>query len=120
MTEPQKRMIDTSFAQCGVCGEENDNGFGYSPGGFAKIMWVCSECMPIAKDVYGAPQMQKKMFTEDAIKYGATKAGEYLEKIGKTDCSTITAEEWFEMFRIAERERALELRRLMASLCPPF
>lgn len=117
MTE---RLRDLSFALCGVCGDEHDCGFGYAPDDKSKIMWTCTECIPIAQHVYGAPPMEISRYKTLAIKKGGEKAGEYLEQIGKFSLAELTEDEWFEFLRTFDRARAQALRDLMAEYATPF
>lgn len=111
-------MSDTSFALCGVCGDEHDCGLGYAPDGENKILWCCRECLDIAPHVYGVVPLKASLYGVLARDYAGVKAGSYLESLGKTDLAVLAPEEWGHFLDVIIKERSLEIRRLYAGHVP--
>jgi hypothetical protein len=114
------RLIDTSFAICGVCGDEHDCGFGYAPTPNDKIMWTCTQCIPLGKGVYAMKQAERSAVDQQARDHAGAKGGEYLESIGRMDLGSLAPDEWTTFLDILFREKAAEMRRLYKNICPPF
>jgi hypothetical protein len=112
-------MDDTSFAICGVCGDEHDCGFGYAPDNSNTILWACTECLPIAPHVYGVVSVKMSRYAADARDAAGRAGGAYLEKVGTTDLGSLTREQWDTFLETLFRARASALRILFAGHVVP-
>ena len=87
---------------CAIC-RRNATGFVYASGLGTKkpVAWVCddAECLRLARDSYTALQRNFSRWESLAAQQGGKEAGEFLEKIGKTDLATLTIDEWCEFCR---------------------
>ena len=111
-------MDDTSFAICGVCGEEHDCGLGFAPDGASTILWSCTECLDIAPHVYGVVGMKMSRYAAEAREKAGAAGGEYLEKIGQTDLGKLTPDQWSAFLDTLFRARSSALRILYAGHVP--
>ncbi len=114
------KLIDTSFALCGVCGGEHDCGLGYAPTPFSRIMWICRECIPLGKKVYAMKSTERSATDLQARDHAGRKGGEFLEQLGRFSLTDLTVTEWEDFLDILFREKAAEMRRLYKDICPPF
>ncbi|MGL4296928.1 MAG: hypothetical protein ACRCTG_14545 [Aestuariivirga sp.] len=57
---------------CGCCGVQAD-GIGYAPADRKPVLWVCNECLPIARGVYSMTARNMSVFEKTALSE-ATKA----------------------------------------------
>lgn len=57
---------------CGCCGVRA-NGIGYAPADRNPVLWVCDECLPIARGVYSMTMRNMTVFEKTALNE-ATKA----------------------------------------------
>lgn len=66
------------------------------------------------------PSTESRRVTHEARMSAGAAAGGYLEKIGKTDLSDLTAEEWEAFLTTYDNARADHMKRLAAEWAPPF
>lgn len=87
-------------AICGVCARAAC-GFGYSPRGASKILWVCDDltCIQAAKAVHSMKQDKFTRIESLAAAKGGDAGIEFLETIGKTDFTALNIDEWSEFRR---------------------
>ena len=119
MTAPAP-TADLSFATCGICGDEHDCGLGYSPWGKDHILWACTDCLPIARDVYGVVLVKSKVYARAARDHAGQIGGAYLEKIGKFSLAELSEEEWTRFLDLLFVARADKLRELYVKHVAPF
>jgi len=113
-------LDDLSFAVCGVCGGDQDSGFGYAPDEKHKIMWTCTECLPVASHVYGVPMSSKRKFEQDARKEAIAAIGQTLLGLRKTDFMELTEEEALTVFAEALKAYQDALREALKNHAAPF
>jgi hypothetical protein len=85
----------TTYGVCGVCACLAA-GIGYAPSDRQRILWVCDDpdCLTIARDTYRMRQIEWEQIEIEAIRDAGNRAGEWLDRTGKTDLATMTPEEW--------------------------
>lgn len=113
-------LDDLSFATCGVCGGEHDNGYGWAPSEKHKIMWTCDACLPIASHVYGVPMTAKKKYEQDARRDAIAAMGQALLGLRKTDFMDLDEEEALAVFAEALKAYQDALREALKNHAPPF
>lgn len=113
-------LDDLSFALCGVCGGDHDTGFGYTPDDRHKIMWTCSECLPVAAQVYGVAPVNRKRYEQQARDDALVAMGETLLALRKTDFMELSQEEAREVFNNALKAYQDSLRDALKNHAPPF
>jgi hypothetical protein len=108
---------------CATC-RRRAAGFAYSPIPHAirKAIWLCgsNHCHRAARELFAMSREKFDDYELGAILEAGRNAGGYLDEIGKTDLTRLSAEEWREfLFRLLTGyERAL--RRKLLNDEPPF
>jgi|GEM_PF-2818745 len=115
--------FNTSFAICGVCGGEHDNGFGYAPNDKSRILWACNECLAEAPHVYGVAMKDvstRRRYELQARTDALAALGEYLLALGKTDFMDLEEKEAGEAFDVSLKAYRDSLRKALVEHAPPF
>lgn len=88
-------------AACWLC-RRTDDGLGFQGPGRGEVTWSCKDHAD-GQLFRKARNMSRQEFAgveTTAILKAGEDAGAYMDKIGKTDLATFTAEEWKELLRI--------------------
>jgi len=85
---------------CAICRRRSD-GIGVFLKRPDRIVWACYEHMRLVKKAAYMPTKEFEIEERDAIRNGTSQAaGEYLDKIGKSDFGDMTEDEWHEFLRV--------------------
>jgi len=80
---------------CGVC-RRRAYGYGYAGRQGRAILWTCDDpdCWSVSRSVYEMPKSSLDEFEKAARDDAGALAGQYLDRIGKSDLGALTKEEW--------------------------
>ena len=106
---------------CAVCGRDS-RGFGYAPrlaGATGRPGQACSmECLDLLVRRQGMVDYTRHEI--EAMQAASAPAGDYLERVGKTDLAALSCEEWMTFIETVCSHYHASLRELSDSGEPPF
>lgn len=107
---------------CAVCGRAG-RGYGFIVRWGANKGQTLPACSMRCLDIIaleGRNMFKLNHFENQAIDAASDKAGAYLEKIGKIDLATLSAEEWYELLKTVFVASTAEIQRLTDEDAVPF
>jgi hypothetical protein len=107
-------------AVCAVC-RRRAVALGYAPKRLP-LIWLCDDegCHAAAKRIYNMPDLILDAYEIGAMLEAGSKAGSYLDQLGKTDLAQLDAGEWREFLRLIVTGYERALRRKILNGESPF
>ena len=107
---------------CAICGRASP-GFGFSPPGWGNERAPLAACSMICLDILareGRNMFKLNHYETPAIDAASDAAGEYLERIGKSDLATMSQDEWRELLKTVFVRSTATIQRLTDEGAVPF
>lgn len=113
--------LPSSFAgSCAIC-RRRSYGLGYAPRR-TPMIWACRDplCASLLNKVSEMPQAQFDEIEIAAMRAAGNVAGEFLDRLGKTDLASLSRDEWEEFLGLVIIGFGEDIKRQLGSDEAPF
>ena len=121
MRKAQQTSKEGGIVSCAVCGRDT-RGLGFQLPGLRNAP-MRRACSPLCLDILcvkGGDVLELTHFERQAVEAASDAAGEYLERVGKTDLAIMSRDEWQELLKGVFLSTTGTIQRLSDEAAVPF